>query len=211
MATFGRNSHRAFPAAPSASHAGRVVIVGFIIAIALLLDPAKQLYADRTTPLPRDFAAGLLVSASPYVAPPGCPPRRWMEGDYLPAPCFVGWRIDHSYGEQIGLERPQIVGKTTGRRKWRSFHQRQWVRAGSDALLLVGPKDTSGKILYVARGRFSGSGAKIKSDGRTFRTPPSDFIVRSAFNLAFTPIAVLSVIGIVLIYRCTRLDKRSDR
>lgn len=206
MRAFGRRNSRALQVAAS-SAPERTVVSRAPIALAVLIgafavfqDPARQLYADRKTPLPRNLAAGFQVAAAPYAPPAGCPSRQWMEGDYLPVACFAGQRIDHEYGEQIGLERPLFVGKTKGRRKWRGFRQREWVRAGGDALLLTRPKDASGKILYIARGRFEGSTSAFKSEGQDYRKPPADYIVRSAVNLAFVPIAVLGVIGAVLLY-----------
>ena len=173
-------------------------------ALATLQSPAKQIHADRTTSPPRDLAPGLRVAAAPYTTPAGCPFRQWSAGEYLPATCIVGHRIDPIAGEQIGLERPRLVGKTEGRRPWRSFRQREWVRVGGDALLLTRPKDAAGKILHVARGRFLGTAPELKPDGRDYLKPPMDHILRGAIDLLFVPISVFGVIGAILLYHRIR-------
>lgn len=202
MVGFGRRNNyvhqdKAAAPAPEPEAPGPIAIAALVVllAIVLLQHPEKQIRADRTAPLPRDLAPGLQVSAAPYVTPAGCPSRQWMTGEYLPAACTVGYRIDPEFGEQIGLEWPRIVGKTRGRRTWRSFRQREWVRAGDDALLLTRPENAAGKILYVARGRLTGPGLELRPDGQDYRRPPTDYIVRGAVDLLFVPLVVLGVTG----------------
>lgn len=213
MASFGRRAARPAPpsrsdAPPRAETANPLVLgmVGLLALAGLCYSPGKQIVADRLTPLPADLTPGAQLVLPPQRPPRGCPARSWSVGEYLPKACIAEASVGAALAEQAGLEPPQHVGKATGRRKWSSFRQRIWVRAGDDALLVTRPADAAGRILYVAANRFGGQTSDAASqDDRSFRRPPADYIFRSASELLGVPLVGLLIIGgVAFAYRPRR-------
>jgi hypothetical protein len=203
LANFGRRARHSDPSklkGASGQPAHSLLTYALLVIIGLgafLFSPARQLYADTVTPIPRDLAPGRQFTVTDYATPMGCPPRVWAVGEYLPLACILHHRIDHASGEAVGLETPLFVGKLSGRRSWWGFRQREWVRVGADAVLVTRPKNASGRILYLARNRFEAEHSTHPNPrlSQTFRNPPMDYLLSASVDLLFVPGLVLIFVG----------------
>jgi hypothetical protein len=145
-----------------------------------------------------DLTPGVVYNAGPYQASQGCIQRRWREGEFMPSTCRRGHVLD---GRDVGLGVDASM--------MHSAHTPaafQWVRSGSDALLVGCPMSTSCRIFQVLHGRFLTSPqdsplAEQRSD-TSFTKAPAEYKIAERL-----PVLLAAPIGIILM--CLGLLPRS--